>query len=230
MARADLSREAIVERALTIADAETLEAVTIRRLGQEFGVTPMALYWHVKNKDELLDAMGDQLFAGMDYRTAPGAPWDEQLAAVVRALITALRRHPGSRELAYRRVMASADGLALAEHTLRLLREAGFSRRQTADIATHALQTAVMLVSSEPGAEPGYSAEETAARLAAKRAAIAQLPADDYPFIREMAADMFGCDDPDGFYDFNVHLFVSGARATLAELQGSGRRAAESSA
>jgi AcrR family transcriptional regulator len=225
MAKADLSREAIVERALDIADVETLEAVTIRRLGQEFGVTPMALYWHVKNKDELLDAMGDRLFADMAYDAGPDAGWDDQLAAVVRALVTALRRHPGSRELAYRRVMACREGLAVAEHTLRLLREAGFTRRQTADIATHALQTAVMLVSSEPGAEPGYSAEETANRLAEKRAAIEGLPADDYPYLREMAPDMFGCDDVDGFYDFNVHLFVAGARATLAEVQAAQSRA-----
>src|SRR3954469_751905 len=217
MAKIDLSRDAIVERALAIADAETLDAVTIRRLGQEFGVTPMALYWHVKNKDELLDAMGDALFADLHYGTGTDASWGEQLEAVVRALIGALRRHPGSRELAFRRVMACAEGRGVAEYTLRVLREAGFTRRQTADIATHALQTAVMLVSAEPGAEPGYSADEAAERTAAKRAAVEQLPADDFPFLREMAADMFDCNDPDGFYDFNIHLFVAGARVTLAE-------------
>src|SRR3954453_7085083 len=218
MAKIELSRDAIVERALAIADAETLDAVTIRRLGQEFGVTPMALYWHVKNKDELLDAMGDALFADLAYDADPGASWDEQLAAVVRALIAALRRHPGSRELAYRRIMGCREGLAVTEYTLRLLRPAGSARRQTADIATHALQTAIMLVSAEPGTEPGYSAEETAARLAAKRAAVEQLPADDFPYLREMADDMFSCDDPEAFYEFNVRLFVAGARATLAEM------------
>lgn len=219
MAKTDLTRDAIVQRALEIADAETLDAVTIRRLGQEFGVTPMALYWHVKNKDELLDAMGDALYADLSYDAGPDAPWDEQLAVVVRALIAALRRHPGSRELAYRRIMACRDGLAITEHALRLLREAGFSRRQTAGIATHALQTAIMLVSSEPGTEPGYSAEETTARLAEKRAAIERLPADDYPYLREVAPDMLSCDDPEEFYEFNVHLFVAGARVTLTEQQ-----------
>jgi TetR/AcrR family tetracycline transcriptional repressor len=218
--RTDLSRQAIVERALDLADAETLEAVTIRRLGQDFGVTPMALYWHVKNKDELLDAMGDALFDGLDAEiraTADtDASWDAQLAAVVRALVGVLRRHPGSRELAYRRILACPAGLQLTERTLKALRQAGFSRRQTADIATHALQTAVMLVSAEPGAEPGYSAQETAGRLAAKRAGLEQLPADDYPYLREMAPDMLGCDDPDAFYDFNIDLFLDGARATLA--------------
>lgn len=215
MAKSELTRDAIVERALAIADAETLDAVTIRRLGQEFGVTPMALYWHVKNKDELHDAMGDALFADLDFDAGPGASWDEQLAAGVRALIAALRRHPGSRELAYRRIMACREGLAITEHVLRALREAGFTRRQTADIATHALQTAVMLVSSEPGAEPGYLAAEAEARLADKRARIDALPADEYPFVKEIGPEMLSCDDPEQFYDFNVQLFVAGARATL---------------
>ena len=72
--RAELSRELIVDRAVEMADAEGLEAVSIRRLGQEFGVTPMALYWHVQNKDELLAAMGDRIFAGLDPagRSGPG--------------------------------------------------------------------------------------------------------------------------------------------------------------
>ena len=122
-AKTELTRDAIVQRALEIADVETVDAVTIRRLGQEFGVTPMALYWHVKNKDELLDAMGDALFADLAYETDPEASWDQQLAAVVRALITALRKHPGSRELAYRRVMVCPEGLAIAEHTLRVAAE-----------------------------------------------------------------------------------------------------------
>src|SRR5947208_254282 len=54
--RSDLNRHAIVQRALTLMDTEGADAITIRRIAQEFGVTPMALYWHVANKDELLAA------------------------------------------------------------------------------------------------------------------------------------------------------------------------------
>lgn len=49
-----LSREIVVKRAIAIADAEGLQAVTIRRVAKELGVTPMALYWHFKDKNELL--------------------------------------------------------------------------------------------------------------------------------------------------------------------------------
>ncbi|MGN6607535.1 MAG: TetR/AcrR family transcriptional regulator C-terminal domain-containing protein [Jatrophihabitans sp.] len=213
--RPELSRDAIVERALEIGDAETLDAVTIRRLGQEFGVTPMALYWHVKNKDELLDAMGDALFAALVVEASDDEAWDVQLRAIVQGLVQALRRHPGSRELAYRRIMQCAVGLQLTERTLRLLRRAGFAPRQAADIAMHALQLAVMLVQSEPGAEAGWTEDDAATRIAEKRAAVEQLPADDFPYLRELAQYMFDCDDPDAFYDFNIDLFIAGARSTL---------------
>ena len=49
-----------------MADLDGLAAVSIRRIAQDFGVTPMALYWHVKNKDELLAAMGDRILSAVD--------------------------------------------------------------------------------------------------------------------------------------------------------------------
>ena len=51
--RPGLSREAVVARALEIGTAEGLEAVSLRRLAQELGVTPMALYRHVRDKQDL---------------------------------------------------------------------------------------------------------------------------------------------------------------------------------
>jgi AcrR family transcriptional regulator len=219
-----LSRETVVDRALALADAEGLEAVTIRRLGQDFGVTPMALYWHVKNKDELLDAMGDRIFADLHDESEPGASWDEQLRAVVRGLVDMLRRHPTCVQLAFRRVFACPQGRQLAEHTFGLLRRAGFSPRRTADIASHALQTAVMLVSAEPGAEPGRSAEDVEAMLAQKRAGLELLPIDEYPYIREMADDMLFCDDMSDYYGFGIDVFVAGARAMLGDAEPAPRR------
>src|SRR5947209_4329176 len=99
-----LTREAVVDQALRVADADGLEAVTIRRLGQDLGVTPMALYWHVKNKEELLDAMGDRLFAGLRVAADEDAAWDEQLRAVLQGLVDVLRVHPTCVELAFRRI------------------------------------------------------------------------------------------------------------------------------
>src|SRR6478735_4022258 len=92
---APLSREAVIDHALTVADNEGFGAVSIRRIAQDFGVTPMALYWYVKNKEELLAAMGDRVLENMGRP----APFDggglTRLRALLAALITALSRHPG---------------------------------------------------------------------------------------------------------------------------------------
>src|SRR4029450_111820 len=57
--RSPLSRERIVGAAVALADREGVESLSMRRLAQELGVVPMALYKHVASKDEMLDGMVD---------------------------------------------------------------------------------------------------------------------------------------------------------------------------
>src|SRR5690242_12778504 len=157
--KSDLSRAAIVERALAVMDTDGPDAVTIRRIAQEFGVTPMALYWHVANKDELLAAMGDALLADIVPPPARG-PWHVQLRAVVDSLIAHLSQHPAAAGLVFPRILVSEAGLRVTEFTLALLEGAGFSRKQAADLARMGLQTAMMLVTQLPGSESQAAAEE----------------------------------------------------------------------
>jgi AcrR family transcriptional regulator len=213
MAKSELNRAAIVARALEIADTEGVEAITVRRISREFGVTPMALYWHVKDKDELLDAMGDALFDGADVALEPGLDWTEQLRALVDSLVAALRRHPGSVQLAFRRVLANDAGRDLSEHVFGVLRGAGFDVRQSADIGTYALRTAVMLIDAEPGRETGPTEQEREALLEAKRTSIQSLSTDRYPRLREIADALFECENQDDYYRFGIDVFLAGVRA-----------------
>lgn len=89
-----LTARAIAERALEIGDAEGLEAVTIRRLATDLGVTPMALYWHFKNKEQLLVGMADHLIGGFAPKPADERPWQDQLRDLIEGLIRTLRTHP----------------------------------------------------------------------------------------------------------------------------------------
>src|SRR5215510_15883666 len=77
-----LSRATVAEHALKLADAEGLDSVTIRRLAQELGVTPMALYWHFKNKDELLLGIADHVLSGVSANRSADDPWQPQLRAM----------------------------------------------------------------------------------------------------------------------------------------------------
>lgn len=51
---------------MVIADAEGIDAVTIRKIAEALTVTPMALYWHFETKDELIGGMGDRVLDEMD--------------------------------------------------------------------------------------------------------------------------------------------------------------------
>src|ERR1019366_4473632 len=64
--RARLSKAAVVEQALALGDAEGLEALTYRRLAQQLGVTPMALYWHFRNKEEMLGGLAERIWSEID--------------------------------------------------------------------------------------------------------------------------------------------------------------------
>ena len=208
----ELSRTAIVEKALEIVDREGLDAVTIRRIAQEFGVTPMALYWHVPNKDELLNAVGDSFFLGMNT-PEPVGPWSQQLRAVVDMLVQRLKAHPGAASLAMPRILSEPHGRDVSEFTVGLLRDAGFGVTQAADLARMALQTAIMLATQYPGAESQAARDERAEIIAEKRAAIKALPADRYPHLVEAADALTDCEDQKVYDGFGIDLYIEGVRA-----------------
>jgi len=220
-AKADLSRDAIVERALTVMDADGPDAVTVRRIAQELGVTPMALYWHVANKDELLAAMGDALLADVTPPPATGS-WSSQLRGVVETLVENLSRHPAAAELVFPRILVAEPGLRLTEFTLALLEDAGFSREQAADLARMGLQTAMMLVTQMPGAESQSARDERDAVIAEKRAHVERLPEDLYPHVRAAAGPLTDCDDEAAYYSFGIDLYLEGAQALLRRVKRAG--------
>ncbi len=235
-ARPDLSRAAIVDRALDIADAEGRDALTIRRLAQEFGVTPMALYWHVRNKQELLVAMGQRFFDQLPAWSvdparppAPSAPpadlpaWLGELRALLAALIDALRPHPASAYLAPSQTLQCEPGRELTERALQLLSAQGFSAEQGADIARTAMQLVVMLVTgSTVDDELDVPVAQRGGLREAKRAAVSALPADRYPHMVASARGLTECLDDDEYYDFGLDLFIGGVQQLHRRLTAAG--------
>ena len=97
--RTRLSKAAVVDRALALSDAEGLDALTIRRLATELGVTPMALYWHFRSKEELLAGLGDRVWTEIDINVDPAASWHAQLRGLLESLVSVLRAHPSASDL-----------------------------------------------------------------------------------------------------------------------------------
>ena len=86
----------MVDRAMQLADAAGLDALTIRKLAQELGVTPMALYWHFRSKDELLDGLAERVWSEIDIDVDHAAPWPDQLRGLLESLLQVLRAHPAA--------------------------------------------------------------------------------------------------------------------------------------
>jgi AcrR family transcriptional regulator len=92
--RAELSIDAIVQAATTVADAEGLEAVSMGRVARELGFTPMSLYRHLGGKDELLALMWNASAEGAEHLVLEGNGWRERLLNWTLIQREMLGRHP----------------------------------------------------------------------------------------------------------------------------------------
>ncbi|GII31350.1 TetR family transcriptional regulator [Planotetraspora mira] len=97
-----LERDKIVETALRLLDEVGLEKLTLRRLAAELGVQAPALYWHFKNKQELLDEMTEVIAVQKGPRLGPlaeGESWEAWLAEWVKEQRRVLNSHRDSARL-----------------------------------------------------------------------------------------------------------------------------------
>ncbi|MEV7012346.1 TetR family transcriptional regulator [Streptosporangium sp. NPDC051022] len=216
-----LTREAVVEQALRIGDAEGLQAVTIRRLAQDLGVTPMALYWHFKNKEQLTVGMADHLVHGFVVVENHARPWNDQLRELVAGLVRVLRRHPcAASVLEEVDQMEVPSFLRVWDTALGLTRRAGFTHEESCLISKYLLRGTTALAAGPANRRPGMTEREAAESARVKRITFQSLPQDAYPHIVEMAVPLVeGCATE--VYDtFGVDLLMSGIEALAARRTG----------
>ncbi|QWF84697.1 TetR/AcrR family transcriptional regulator [Amycolatopsis sp. CA-230715] len=91
-----LSRDKIVEVAIAIADAEGLDALSMRRLGAELSVRPMSLYRHVPSKDDLLELINDAVLGEQRLPDQPSGDWRADLRLSATEQRAVALRHPWS--------------------------------------------------------------------------------------------------------------------------------------
>lgn len=125
-ARAPLSRERALDVAMTLADAEGLDQLTMRRLAEALGVEAMSLYHHVANKDDILDGMVDRVFVEIEL-TPKTAAWKDAMRQRARSVRAALSRHPWAIRLMESRTSPGPATLAHHDAVLGCLRNNGFS-------------------------------------------------------------------------------------------------------
>lgn len=114
-----LSRERVVAAAVRVADAEGLRGLSMRRVAAEFGVSSMALYRHVANKDELVLLMADAAFAGVELPQPAPQGWRDRMEAGARLQWELYQRHPWlAQYLSITRPQPMPQAMALIEWTM----------------------------------------------------------------------------------------------------------------
>ncbi|GGK38128.1 TetR/AcrR family transcriptional regulator [Nocardia camponoti] len=89
-----LSKSAIVDTAIDIADANGLDALSMRRIADRLGVGTMSLYRHVANKDDLIAAMTDEIAGRYPYPDPTGLTWRDRVRIAAEVDWLLYQQHP----------------------------------------------------------------------------------------------------------------------------------------
>lgn len=206
-----LNTQRVLEAGVTLADGIGIDALSMRRLSQELGVVPMALYKHVANREELVDGMVDLLIREI----APpleGVEWKAAVRHRVLSARAALLRHPWARQTLESRTTKTPTVLSYMDSVIGMFLDGGFTVDLTHHVM-HAFGSRMWGLTQEvfedpPGTPPAAQMDE------ATLAYLAQL----FPNVVRMAVAAnhddgsvvgSGCDDQFEF-EFALDLLLDG--------------------
>lgn len=206
--RQSLDRPQIVRAALTLLDEVGLDDLTMRRLAEKLKVKAASLYRHVRDKDELLVMLADEI-SGEVPIIEPRGGWKEQLAEMARNARRGLLSHRDAARLLANTAPFGPKRLRHIEIALRVLRSAGLGARDAARVAYHLNNFVTEFVADE-----GRFGEAAAALGISRRKLLADarkhfgaLPRDQYPNVVELAEHLAE-DDLDGLFQFGLQIWV----------------------
>ena len=207
--RVRLSRDRVLRAAVALADSAGIESLSMRKLAQELGVVPMALYKHVANKEELLDGMVDVVVGEIDP-PVHGTDWKSAVRQRILSARRALLRHPWASRVLESRTNPTPLVLGYMDSMIGMFRAGGLSM----DLTHHVLHTVGSrifgftqeLFEVSPSGDP-----ETQASMPPEMA-------ERYPHITELVIAVYhdqasvvgpGCDDQFEF-EFALDLLLDG--------------------
>jgi TetR/AcrR family tetracycline transcriptional repressor len=209
--RGSLTREEIIKEALALLEQEGPGALSMRRLADRLGVTPNALYTHVRGKADLIDGLIDQVYAGLTLEADSAGDWAQQLTTLSQAVRDHLLAHPAVVPYALQQPGLGPHSLRLGEAIYNVLRPAGFSDQAVVG-TVYALLTYILgfvaLEVPRAGTDPQTS-DEFVRRMWAFFAA---LPPGEFPHTVELAALLARISTDDQF-DFGIRTFLAGLNA-----------------
>ncbi len=213
--RPQLDRERIVARAVQIVDADGVGGLSLRRLADDLGVTPMSLYWHVADKAQLLELVGHAVLAEIVLPARTGA-WQDELREVHRSMLASFQRHRNATEILVGRARFGPGGLAAFERILGILLDAGFTP-ETAFDAYQSLYLFTLGFMATSGRSPEF--------IEAQRQGAAYmltLPVERFPAIRAVTP-VIGRRPLGAQFELGLDVVIGGIAARLGPTEAAGR-------
>ncbi|WP_055046434.1 TetR/AcrR family transcriptional regulator C-terminal domain-containing protein [Devosia sp. A16] len=220
-----VTRDDVIHTAIQLMQEVGLDGLTLRRLAQELGISAPTLYWHVKDKRELLDVMAETMVADQRAKQPPfptDLPWDEKVAEGLRRQYQALTAYrDGARVVAGNRPTERA--MPQIENFLKIWVDAGFSPEE-------ALASILSMGDYVTGSALEYQAEMERRRTqpAGKQAEIWSAMA-SYPTLHAAAQarmkQLSGARFGDSF-EHGLRLLMAGLRARHTEIMAEKAKAA----
>jgi TetR/AcrR family tetracycline transcriptional repressor len=219
-----LTRDELVRAALQVLDAVGLDGLTMRQLAQQLGVQSASLYWHVRDKDELLALIADSICADIEP-ARQDQPWIEQLEAAAWEFRRVLLAHRNAALVLANTLPVGPNRLRQAEQMLSLLVRAGFAPAEAAKaglLMTDFVTNAVIEEERQHAMRAALRAEPDAQGGGAIRQWFASLPLEQYPTLVALADELTD-DDAHARFHFGVQTLLAGL---LVQLGGrrSGRK------
>ena len=211
--RVPLSRERVLEAAIKLADQGGLGSLSMRKLGQEFGVEAMALYYHFANKDEVIDGIVDIVFSEIELPT-DGVDWKTAMRQRAISMRDVLLRHRWAIDLMESRRGAGPANLRHHDAVIGNLRAAGFENAMVA--RAYSLLDAYIYGFALTKINLPFDASEEVAEVA--QGMLQRFPVNEYPNLVAYIAEHLkpGYDYGDDF-EYGLDLILDGlekARAT----------------
>jgi len=204
--RAPLSRERVLQTAIKRADQGGIASLSMRKLGQELGVEAMALYYHFRNKDEVLDGIIDLVFSEIDLPPS-GADWTAALRQRAISVREVLSRHRWAIGLMESRANPGPATLRHHDAVLGSLRAAGFSLEMAAHV--YSLLDSYLYGFALQEKNMPFDTSDEVADVA--RRMLEPFPVDEYPNLVAMIEHAMkpGYDFSDEF-EFGLDLILDG--------------------
>ena len=205
--RTPLTRERVLEAGVELADRDGIENLSMRKLGQELGVDAMALYRHVRGKDDLLDGIVEVVIGEIE-RPQPREDWKPTLRELIMAARRVMLRHRWAPRVLEERGTAGPAALAHINAVLGTLLAGGFSM-ETAHHALHVLSSRIFGFHQDLFDDSGRTPDPEAQAMIVRSLSVS------YPSLAELAAaashegGLGPCDD-DVEFAFGLDLILDG--------------------